>query len=415
MKCKRLDFLNEANPWGSLLHWLRGCPSESNSAMNYDDYKATTRLTMKQSDFSLNRRSFLQNAAMGAGLTAVSVPSRLLGKPSPVSSAKVKLGFDNFSIRALGWKAPRLLEYADKQKVDTILFSDLDVFESHDVAYLKEIKQQADKFGIAIHAGTGGICPTSPKFIDKYGSAEDHLKHLLRVAKTLGSPVARCYLGSMQDRKGPGGIQKHIESTIQVCKNVRKHALDAGVKIAIENHAGDMHSRELADLIERAGPEYVGATLDSGNATWTMEDPLDTLENLAPFAVSSGIRDSMIWEIENGASVQWTAMGEGCVDMKAFAKRWAELCPQVPIQLEIISGFSKPFPYLENDFWKPYESIRADGFSRFVALAKEGTPMESFKTPKGVDRKKAQQQYQLAELERSIKYSKEALGLGARS
>jgi 3-oxoisoapionate decarboxylase len=383
--------------------------------MNYDDYKSTTRLPMKQSDFSLNRRSFLQNAAMGTGLTAVSAPSRLLGKPSPVSSTKVKLGFDNFSIRALGWKAPRLLEYANEKKVDTILFSDLDVFESHEAGYLKEIKQQADKFGIAIHAGTGGICPTSPKFIAKYGSAEDHLKHLLRVAKTLGSPVARCYIGSMQDRKSPGGIQKHIESTIQVCKNVRKHALDAGVKIAIENHAGDMHSRELVDLIVRAGPEFVGATLDSGNATWTMEDPLDTLENLAPFAVSSGIRDSMIWEIGNGASVQWTAMGEGCVDMKAFTQRWVELCPQVPIQLEIISGFSKPFPYLETDFWKAYESIRADGFSRFVALAKEGTPMESFKAPKGVDRKKAQQQYQLAELERSIKYSKQTLGLGIRS
>ena len=370
---------------------------------------------MKQSDPSLNRRSFLQNAAIGVGLISASASASGLPRKNPVSTAKVKLGFDNFSIRALGWKAPRLLEYANKQKVDTILFSDLDVFESHEAGYLKEIKQQADKFGIAIHAGTGGICPTSPKFIDNYGSAEDHLKHLLTVAKTLGSPVARCYLGSMQDRKGPGGIQKHIESTIQVCKNVRKHALEAGVKIAIENHAGDMHSRELADLIERAGPEYVGATLDSGNATWTMEDPLDTLENLAPFAVSSGIRDSMIWEIENGASVQWTAMGEGCVDMKAFAKRWGELCPQVPIQLEIISGFSKPFPYLETDFWKPYESIRADGFSRFVALAKEGTPMESFKAPKGADRKKAQQQYQLAELERSIKYSKEALGLGARS
>ena len=383
--------------------------------MHYDDFTANYRLTMKQSDSSLKRRSFLQNAAIGTGLISASAPVRLFGKPSPISSTKVKLGFDNFSIRALGWKASRLLEYANQQKVDTILFSDLDVFESHDTGYLKEIKQQADKFGIAIHAGTGGICPTSPKFIDKYGSAEDHLKHLLTVAKALGSPVARCYLGSMQDRKGPGGIQKHIESTIQVCKNVRKHALDAGVKIAIENHAGDMHSRELVDLIERAGPEYVGATLDSGNATWTLEDPLDTLENLAPFAVSSGIRDSMIWEIDNGASVQWTAMGEGCVDMKAFAKKWAELCPQVPVQLEIISGFSKPFPYLEKNFWKSYESIRADGFAGFVGLAKAGTPMESFKVPKGVDRKKAQQDYQVAELERSLKYSKETLGLGIRS
>ena len=112
-------------------------------------------------------------------------------------ATKVKLGFDNFSIRALGWKAPRLLEYAAKQKMDTILFSDLDVYESHDEGYLKEIKQEAKKLGLEIHAGTGGICPTSPKFIDKYGSAEDHLKRTIRVAKAVGSPVARCYLGSM--------------------------------------------------------------------------------------------------------------------------------------------------------------------------------------------------------------------------
>ena len=366
---------------------------------------------MKYEDASLSRRSFVRDLSLGAS-TAFIAPNFL---EAQTSAPKVKLGFDNFSIRALGWKAPRLLEYADKQKMDTILFSDLDVFESHEEGYLKEIRQEAGKFGISIQAGTGGICPTSPKFIDKYGSAEDHLKRTIKVAEAVGSPVARCYLGTMKDRQGPGGIQKHVESTIQVCKKVRKFALDAGVKIAIENHAGDMHSRELADLIERAGPEYVGATLDTGNATWTMEDPLQTLENLAPYTVSSGIRDSMIWGIDNGAAIQWTAMGEGCVDMKAFAKRWTELCPKVPIQLEIISGFSKPFPYLEADFWRPYESIRADDFSKFINLAKKGRVLRSFKPPKGVDRKKAQQEYQVAELERSIKYCKETLGLGASS
>ena len=365
---------------------------------------------MTKANHSRSRKNFLQTITTGATIACVD-PSVLQAQKAV---SKVKLGFDNFSIRALGWKAPRLLQYAAQQKVDTILFSDLDVYESHDEGYLKEIKQEAKKLGLEIHAGTGGICPTSPKFIDKYGSAEDHLRRTIRVAKAVGSPVARCYLGSMKDRLGPEGIQKHIKSTIQVCKNVRKDALDAGVKIAIENHAGDMHSLELADLIERAGPDYVGATLDSGNATWTLEDPLQTLENLAPFAVSSGIRDSMIWKIDNGASVQWTAMGEGCVNMKSFAKRWTQLCPKVPIQLEIISGFSKPFLYLENDFWKPYASIPASDFSKFVRLAQKGKPMKPFSPPKGMDRKKAQQEYQVAELERSIKYCKETLGLGIR-
>jgi hypothetical protein len=47
-----------------------------------------------------------------------------------MSRLRLKLGFDNYSIRALGWKAPRLLDYAASLGVDTVLFSDLDVYEN---------------------------------------------------------------------------------------------------------------------------------------------------------------------------------------------------------------------------------------------------------------------------------------------
>ena len=45
-----------------------------------------------------------------------------------------------------------------------------------------------------------------------------------------------------------------MASTIETLKKVRSLALDADIKIAVENHAGDMHSRELVELIEKAGP-----------------------------------------------------------------------------------------------------------------------------------------------------------------
>ena len=192
---------------------------------NEDQSTAHIPQAMKPLSTSSDRRSFIQNAVFGTGLVVAVPPTLLAAKPTAAS--KVKLGFDNFSIRALGWKADRLLKYADKQKVDTVLFSDLDVYESFDSGYLRELKQEGDKLGLEIQAGTGGICPTSPRCIKKHGTAEEHLKLLIRVAKTVGSKAARCYLGSMQDRKGEGGIRRHIESTIQVCKNVRKHALDA--------------------------------------------------------------------------------------------------------------------------------------------------------------------------------------------
>ena len=46
------------------------------------------------------------------------------------SDQRLKLGFDNFSIRAFGWKAPQLIEYAAGLEVDTLLLSDLEVYES---------------------------------------------------------------------------------------------------------------------------------------------------------------------------------------------------------------------------------------------------------------------------------------------
>lgn len=349
----------------------------------------------------IHRRQFLKSAA---AITAGSLAS---SKLTPAADAtKLKLGFDNFSIRALGWKAPRLLEFAAEKQVDTILFSDLDVFESFEDGYLKDVRKKADDLGIEVQAGTGGICPSAKRFNPKWGTAEELLALTIRVAGTMGSKAARCYLGGADDRTSDGGIEARIEETVGVLKKVKSRALDAGVKVAVENHAGDMQAWELATLIEAAGPDYVGATIDSGNATWTLEDPLQNLEILGKYAASSGIRDSMIWEYEDGAKVAWTAMGEGCVDLKKYMARWAALCPEVPVQLEIISGFSKPFAYLKDDFWAPYPKVRAPEFAKFVALAKKGKEI-----PNGDAGAK---EYQLAELERSIKYSKEVLGLGRK-
>lgn len=332
-----------------------------------------------------SRRRFLKSVAA----TALATPFARGANSSP----RLKLGFDNFSIRALDLKAGALIDYAAGHKLDCLLLSDLDVYESHDASYLNDLRKKAADLKISLYAGTGGICPTAHRFSDKWGSAEDHLKLTIRIAKAVGSPVARCYQGFAEDRRSPGGIKARNRDTLEVLKKVRSYAIDHGVKIAIENHAGDMQARELRDLIEEAGTDFVGCTIDSGNATWALEDPFENLEILAPYTVCSGIRDSMIWEDENGAQVAWTALGEGQIDMKAYAKRFAELCPQAPFILEIISGFARPLPYLTPEFWNGYENTAAASFARFLALAKNGKAIPSAKSDAG---------YQRAELERSI-------------
>lgn len=340
----------------------------------------------------MNRRRFLQSST--AALAAPALASAQA--PAP----KVRVGMDHFAVRATGWKAPQFIEYAASLKLDTLFLSELLPFENFEDAYLKQLKDQADKAGLALYVGTSSVCPTSARFKDTFGTAEEHLSLCIRVAKALGSPVARCYLGGNDDRKGDGGIQRHIEALLKVFAACKSKATDAGIKISIENHAGDMQSHELKALIEAAGKDWVGANIDPGNATWVMEDPLRHLEILGPYVNCSSVRDSMIWESENGATVQWTAIGEGLVDFKAYTKRFSELCPGVPLNIETISGFAKPLPYKKPEFIKElgYEKMPAEDLAAFEALAKNGKPIPPFKAPD----KEADIAYQKGELERSV-------------
>jgi len=360
----------------------------------------------------MHRRSFLTGLA-ATGALATTRP--LLAAAGQSGARKIKVGLDNFAVRAMQWKAPALVDYAASIKCDTLFISDLDAFERLDDAYLREVRRQADAAGLDLYVGSWSICPTSKVFKKNWGTAEEHVRLGLRVAKTLGSPVFRVVLGNSEDRKSEGGIQARIADTVAVLKACRQDALAAGVKVAIENHSGDMHSWEARQLIDTAGHDFVGCNLDSGNAVWTLEDPMDVLETLGPVTICSSLRDSMVWKTPKGAMVQWTAAGDGLIDWNKWAARWRELCPTVPIMIETISGAQREFPYQEPDFWKYYDK-RPDKLAKFEALAKRGHPLPAVKYPSDPkERATAQQNSQKAELEKSIAYLRREIGLGVRS
>lgn len=342
----------------------------------------------------MNRRSFLAHSLAATAAATLS---------QAATGTKLAIGLDHFAVRATGWKAAQFIDYAASLKLDTMFVSELHVFENFEDGYLKSLKEQADRAGLKLYVGTGSICKTSNTWKDIYGTPEEHLALTIRIAKALGSPVARCYLGNQKDRATDGGIQRHIEEVVKTIKACKSMAEAEGIKIAIENHAGDMQSQELKALIEAAGKTYVGANIDPGNAVWALEEPLLHLETLGPLTVCSSVRDSMLWEDEAGVMVQWTAVGEGLVDYKTYARRFAELAPGVPLQVETISGFARPFAWQQDDFWKIFPNHRdTPMFKAWLDMAKRGKKLESFKAPAGTDKKAAEVAYQKGEAERSF-------------
>lgn len=325
----------------------------------------------------------------------------------------LKLGYDTYSIRAWGMKAMAHLEFAAAHGLTAIQISSLDDFESLDPAHLANVKARAAALGISIDGGTGCVCPTARAWRASLGDPVENLTRALRIAHAAGARSLRCYLGDSADRLHPNGIEYHIESLLKVLRGARSVALDTGVKIAIENHSGDLQAWELRAMIETAGTDFTAACLDTGNPIWCVEHPEVTLEILGPVTVTTHVRDTAIFEHPRGCAAQWTALGEGNVDMARLAALQKQLCPQAPLHLEIITGRPpRIVPYLEDSFWKAFPKARAGEFARFVSLVKHGGPLmgpmvvEDVAGPKVPEYQAALKQQQKLDLQRSLEFAK---------
>jgi len=334
--------------------------------------------------FESNRREFLKAAATATiGLAASSAKVTGAGQSAP----RIRMGVDAFSLGAQNWTPFQTLDWASKLQVNMVHFSEIRFLgspkwqEALTPDNLKRIRERAAELKIDVEIGMRSICPTAADFQNAQkndptlGTADDQIARMIVAAKTIGSPIVRCVQGTQADRRT--GLDGHIAETVKVVKRNRSRLMDAGVKLAIENHAGDMQGRELKRLIEEAGPDCIGACVDTGNAVWTIEDPADTLDALAPYALTSHFRDSYVFNSPQGIASQWTRMGDGNVGIADIIKTYVAKCPGKAVSLEVIvQGNWRLFNYRDPAAWEIFQSVPAPAFARFLALAEKGVAKE---------------------------------------
>ncbi len=365
----------------------------------------------------MNRRAFARTTGWGA-LSAAAFPlsgSSLLYGNDPAETSKVPIGLCNHALRGMKLKAKRLIDYAIGHGMDSVQFNTLSVFENLEKNHLSALRQLAESHSITIYVGAGSICESSPRFSDRYGDARALLAEGIRVANAVGSPIVGVRIGNIEDRFEGGGIEPKIEEVIRVMKSMRGPALEAGITFSFENHAGDLRSKELVDLIEETGTDICSAFYDPGNAIWAMEDPMAALEVLGRHIRCTSVRDVMVWPAEQGAAFQWTAIGGGVMDYRYFTEYLAEHCPGVPVHVETISNSPRPIPYLTAEFWKGYPNLQASGIIDFLNLVRKGEPIQTAAPPPGKDPKEFEIESQERELLKSLDYLRSECGAGIKN
>jgi sugar phosphate isomerase/epimerase len=320
------------------------------------------------------------------------------------ADTSARLGVDLFSVRSQKWTPFESLDYCAKLGANLVHFSELQYLGSLDETNLLAVRDHARKLGVAIEVGTRTCCPTSKSFDPKQGTGEEQMLRAMNAARMTGSPIVRTFMGTSNDRDP---IERHMEAMTRLLKSMRSRIMDLNLKIAIENHAGDMQARELKSLVEMAGKDYVGVCLDSGNPLWAIEDPHLTLETLYPYVLTTHCRDTAVWRVPEGAAVAWVRMGDGNVGITEYIQKLRRLRPDLPVTLEIIVTNARIFPYLDQKFWEPYRNQPAWEFARFLKIAEQGHPRDPLPPLKG-DPALARER---ADLEASLTFTRNILNV----
>ncbi len=353
----------------------------------------------------MTRRSFLGSALVLA-VPAVSAPRQW------------PLGLNTYCLRFQRWNDRQLMDYCVAQKLDAIFLQDSTDPGSMDPKHWAEVRAWSKDLGLHLETGGGGILPRTA---DAYPTVVAALRKNIQRAAAMGSPIVRALLaGDRYSMPDTGPVEPHVETAIKILREVRSQVMDAGLKIGIENHK-DLQAWQTRQLIETAGKEFVGSYLDTGNPVFVAEDPMTTVEELGPYAVSFHLRDSVVYEQPDGIAVQWVPLGEGTVDFKALVARAAEILPSVYIYCKPITA--RPpvvIPVHSQEFWtKWFPRGRSRDLARFLALAKRGRSYEKGQIVADVPELRARymdalKTQQVEHMERSLDYCRKTLNLGVR-
>jgi sugar phosphate isomerase/epimerase len=197
------------------------------------------------------------------------------------------------------------------------------------------------------------------------------------VSRALGARIWRVALLSgrrYEDFKEPDAWRAFDARWRAALPRAAERLQKANLVAGIENHK-DYTAAELAERLRAVGSPHLGCCVDFGNNVSLLEDPLTTVETLAPFAVTTHLKDMAVRPYEHGFELSEVPLGEGFLPLARIVEVLKRARPDLHFCLEMITRDPLRVPYLDDAYWVTYDRrdpARIDTFRQAV-LAKAST------------------------------------------
>ncbi|MEJ7767990.1 MAG: TIM barrel protein [Chitinophagaceae bacterium] len=229
--------------------------------------------------------------------------------------------------------------------------------------FAKKVRDKREQLGLYLEGSIGvpATIEDVPRFEREVINAKEAGAIILR---TVTSPGRRYEV--FRSMEAVGQFKKKSVASLQLAEPVlRKYK----VKLAVENHK-DWLADELATVLHQLKSEWIGVTLDFGNSISLVEDPMEVVETLAPFVLSTHVKDMGVEEYTDGFLLSEVPLGKGFLDLTKMIALCKKHNPSVSFNLEMITRDPLEIPCLKNDYWTVFDGVPASELARTLNMVK---------------------------------------------
>ena len=273
---------------------------------------------------------------------------------------------------------------------------------SMEPAAIKKLRSRAEQAGMYLEVFIG-----LPKKAD-----DEAVENTMAAAKEAGALCVRaaCLGGRRYETFSTLAdwrtfMEQSHAAVDRAVRMAEKHKLP----LALENHK-DWTADEMAALVQKRSSEYFGVCLDTGNNISLLDDPMEVVEKLAPYAISTHVKDMGVEPYADGFLLSEMPFGEGFMDMKRVVETIRRARPKTRITLEMITRNPLKVPCLTEKYWATFPDRSGRVLARTLALVREKTREHRLPYLDGLP-KDAQMRVENDNVKQCLHYAREQLGL----
>jgi sugar phosphate isomerase/epimerase len=201
----------------------------------------------------------------------------------------------------------------------------------------------------------------------------ERFERSLRVGRDAGAGIFRAY-GSLERRYERFRSREEWEdwqgATVEILRRIEPLLGRLRVRLAVENHK-DWRADEQAAVMRSLDSPWIGVCFDFGNNLSLLEEPLETARTLAPWIMTTHVKDMGLRTEADGFLLSEVPLGTGCLDLAGLVRLCRDANPGIGFYLEMIARDPLRVPCRTEDYRRTFRNWPEDDFRRTLGLARE--------------------------------------------